>query len=198
MPDFPRPAAKIAGERCISGSRFPGRAVGLCFGVTACPCEVTGDSPYDKDPACPWPAAPGEGPRAKIHGRNTARGGNNASAAGKALGCPRPRGAGWEPVPSTTPAAAPRPGVFSGAGASSKLPCWAAGAAGSRLSRLHPARRSGAAGWLRGPVSHRRYLPSVGRSLPVCLGRRQRISAFPPSHCNAFSRRREIAWRNHL
>ena len=42
---FPCPAAKTAGKRYISGSRFPGRAVGLCFGVTACPCETTGDSP---------------------------------------------------------------------------------------------------------------------------------------------------------
>lgn len=84
--DFPRPAGKIAGERYFSGSRFPGRAVGLYFGVTACPREVTGDSPPVTR------ARPVRGLRAQGRPRR----GNNPSLAGRASGCPRARGAGWD------------------------------------------------------------------------------------------------------
>lgn len=111
-------------------------------------------APCDKHPAFPWPAAPCEGPRVKIHGRNPIR--PRRAGPWAAHGPGEPLG---KPGVSRTSAVAPRPGIFSGAGAGRKVPLWSCSICGKPC---YLAGRSGAVGWRRGPVSHRPYLLPTG------------------------------------
>lgn len=193
--DFPRPVAKIARERYISGSRFPGREVVVTLW---CPCEVTGGSRCDKDLACPRPAAPCKGPRGKTHWRNTPREDNNHPrragtwsiyGRGELAGTPL---TSEEPAASTTPAASPRPGIFSGDGTGSKPPRWGCRRRGQLLLPVAPCAE--AEDWLRGPFL------TDGTCRPRADNHRFASAAGTgqPSHCHAFSGRSCVAWKKAL
>lgn len=141
------------------------------FQTTQLGC-VWGDgvpAPCDKDPAFQWPVAPCEGPRVKIHGRNS------TGPGGQGLGLPTGEGSPW--------GARNLPALRASTAAWGFQRSWSR-RKGPALElfqlreALHPARGSGAVGWRRGPVSHGPNLLPTG-CLPRLQARDSRLSTVP-------------------